>query len=387
MLIGDVYFDAYFFRANFGPPMNRQRFARTFGFASLCGLIFASTGQIAGQTAEMTVKIEVKERTLVGQPLAYDGRQLALLKRDGRWSTYPVKSESDIKKVSDKFEPYDSESLRVKLQKEFGGKYQVSKTQNFVVVHPPGNYSIWAMPFEQLFQRFRNYFTSRGFALEDPEFPMVAVVLRTRKEFDKFLRAYHRYDSRILGYYSQRSNRIITYDPSGGRSQKRDWAFNSTLIHEATHQTAFNVGIHNRFGVESRWVSEGLAMLFEAKGVNNSMFYSKRKDRINKDRLRLVKHYYSNGRAKDKLASMITSDKIFNSDASVGYALSWATTFYLSEKYPKQYFNFLRADSARDDFTVLSAKERLSQFKKYFGPDIKGHEVNIEKFMKSLDHN
>lgn len=366
--------------------MNRNCLAEILGIVLLCIQIFSSTGQVVGQTPEMTVKIKVKNKTLVGQPLAYDGSQLALLKRDGRWSTYPVKNSTDIEKLSDKFEPYDSESLRVKLQKEFGGKYQVSKTQNFVVVHPHGNYTIWAMPFEQLFQRFRNYFTSRGFELSEPEFPMVAVVVRTRKEFDKFLRMYHRYDSMILGYYSQRSNRIITYDPSGGRSQKRDWAFNSTLIHEAAHQTAFNVGIHNRFGVESRWVSEGLAMLFEAKGVNNSMFYSKQKDRINKDRLRMIKMYYSQGRTDGKLKRMIANDSLFKSEASLAYAYSWATTFYLSEKYPKQYFRYLKDDAAREDFTVLSSKERIGQFVKHFGPDIRGHEINIEKFMKTLDH-
>lgn len=371
---------------NFDRNMTMTRQAIFSEIALLCLLIFSSTGQIVGQTPEMTVKIKVKERTLVGQPLAYDGSQLALLKRDGRWSTYPVKSEADIKKVSDKFKPYDSEALREKLQREFGGKYQVSKTGNFVVVHPNGNYSVWAMPFEQLFQRFKNYFTSRGFELSEPEFPMVAVVLRTRKEFDKFLRVYHQYDSNILGYYSQRSNRIITYDPSGGRSQKKDWAFNSTLIHEAAHQTAFNVGIHNRFGLESRWVSEGLAMLFEAKGVNNSMFYSKQKDRINKDRLRMMKYYYSKGRASGKLKGMIANDNLFKSDGSMAYSLAWATTFYLTEKYPRQYFKYLKADAARDDFTVLSANQRLKQFKKFFGSDIAGHEANLEKFVKSLDH-
>ena len=343
-------------------------------------------GQLVGQTSDMTVKIEVKNRKLVGRPLAFDGKQLALLKRDGRWSTYPVGSMDDVEKVSDKFQPYDSEAIRQRLQKEFGGKYQVSKTRNFVVVHPPGNYTVWASPFEQLYQRFRSYFTSRGFELSEPEFPMVAVVLRTRKEFDKFLRTYHQYDSRILGYYSQRSNRIITYDPSGGRSQLRDWAFNSTLIHEAAHQTAFNVGIHNRFGIEPSWASEGLALLFEAKGVNNSIYYSQQKDRVNKERLRLIKHYYSKDRVKGKLQKLVSNDNLFSSDASFAYAYAWAITFYLSEKQPGNYFKFIKSDAARADFSALSSKQRKAMFAKQFGSDFTGLENRIEQFITKLDH-
>ena len=351
-----------------------------------CATSLGWTGHSVAQSPEMTVKLQIKNRTVIGQPLAFDGQNIALLKRDGRWNLYPVKSERDIKKVSDRFEPYGSDALRERLQKEFGKKYQVSRTQNFVVVHPPGNYSIWAVPFEQLYQRFRNYFSSRGFSLDRPDFPMVAVVLRTRKEFDKFLRVYHRYDPMILGYYSQKSNRIITYDPSNGRSQKRDWAFQSTLIHEAAHQTAFNVGIHNRFGNEPSWVSEGLALLFEANGVNNSMYYSKQKDRINKDRLRMLKLYYQQGRVSGKLGSMIKNDDLFKSDPSLAYAYSWGLTFYLTEKYPKQYFEFLKTDAARQDFSLQTTKQRISQFKRYFGSDILAHEKRIEQFIKSLSH-
>src|SRR5436190_8860041 len=43
-----------------------------------------------------------------------------------------------------------------------------------------------------------------------------------------------------------------------------------TMIHEATHQVAFNTGLHSRIGENPRWVVEGLATVFEAPGVRNS---------------------------------------------------------------------------------------------------------------------
>ena len=45
----------------------------------------------------------------------------------------------------------------------------------------------------------------------------------------------------------------------------------ATIIHEVTHQVAFNCGVHTRFNDVPRWVSEGLATMFEAKGVWNSI--------------------------------------------------------------------------------------------------------------------
>ncbi len=333
----------------------------------------------------MTVQVQVNQRKLIGKPLAWDGQSLAMLRRDGRYTFVPVSDESDIKKLSDDFTPYESEVIRRQLQKEFGVNYQVSITRNFVVVHPPGDYQIWAMPFELLYQRFRNYFTSRGFALENPEFPMVAVVLRTRKEFDKFLRIYHNYDSMIVGYYSPRSNRIITYDPSEGRANRKDWAFNETLIHEAAHQTAHNVGIHNRFGAVPRWISEGLALLFEAKGVNNTMNYSTQKDRINKDRLLMLQYYYSKDRIQGQLGEMIRNDNLFERDPSLAYAYAWGITFYLSERQPDQYFEYLRNDAKRESFVELGPQQRLDQFTSIFGEDLSGLENRIERFIMKLD--
>lgn len=213
---------------------------------------------------------------------------------------------------------------------------------------------------------------------------MVAVVLRKRSEFDKFLRAYHTYSANTLGYYSQKSNRIITYDPSGGRSTRKDWAYNDTLIHEAVHQTAFNVGVHKRYGFTPHWVLEGLACMFEAKGVHNSNYYSDEKDRINKSRLAVLKHYYKTKRAEGKLEHFIRSDGYFDADPSLAYAYSWGLTFFLAEKYPAKFFKYLRSDASRQEFREYTSSQRIADFKKVFGKDIKGFEKRLERFITSL---
>lgn len=309
-----------------------------------------------------------------------------MLRRDGRLSFLPVKSDKDYSKISNGFRPYTANEVKSKLRKEFDSKYQVSATQNFVVVHPKGDYNVWAMPFQRLYERFKLYFRSRGFQLQQPQFPMVAVVLKSRADFDRFLRKYHEYDSQILGYYSRISNRIITYDQSEGKGTRGSgWFFNAdTIIHEATHQTAFNTGVHSRYAANSRWISEGLAMMFEAPGINNSMRYHRQSDRINRGRLTDLKSFLSKDQLKGTVAEIVLRDDIFRSDPQKAYALAWGLTFFLSEKMPSKYQRFLRSDAQRSDFQNFSARQRANAFAKAFGSDFKGLEKRMIRFFEEL---
>ncbi|MFK7766601.1 MAG: DUF1570 domain-containing protein [Mariniblastus sp.] len=358
--------------------------------AVLCAIVlmpWVIQESIAQSQPEMTVEIPYKKRKYVGQPLVWDGKDMMILRRDGKISILPVKSERDYTKVKNSFKPYSHHEIRVQLQNEFGAKYQVSTTANFVVVHPPGSAETWSMPFQKLYSRFRAYFSSQGFRLKRPEFPMVAVILRTRGEFDRFLRKYHPSAGRnVLGYYAPRSNRIITYDQTGGQTKGQSWFFHTdTIIHEATHQTAFNTGVHSRYNAGLRWASEGLAMLFEAPGVNNSMYYTRQKDRINRDRLIALKKYYAADRLKGKMGSLILSDNLFRSDPQMAYAMAWGMTFFFTEKMPNEYNRFLRNDAKRADFSSYPSNKRASDFAKAFGSNTKGLEAQMKRFIEGLD--
>jgi hypothetical protein len=215
---------------------------------------------------------------------------------------------------------------------------------------------------------------------------MVAVVLRTRQEFDRFLRRYQTYDKQILGYYSPKSNRVITYDQRAGKAKDQGWFFQTnTIIHEATHQAAFNTGLHPRFAPVPRWISEGLAMLFEAPGVNNSAQYGSQQSRINQPRLRDLQDFVKQGRADGRLAALIQSDELFRTDPQLAYAIAWGLTFYLSEYQPQQYFEFMSTDSKRAEFVEFSSRDRMQAFGDAFGYGITDIESRLKKFILSLD--
>ncbi len=345
------------------------------------GIAFAQEKQ-----PNITIKIHKKKKAYVGKPIVWDGSELLMLRRDGRISILPLESEKDYKRVANGFRPYTAAEVKARLRKEFGSKYQFSATQNFVVVHPPGDYNVWAMPFQRLYERFKLYFSSRGFQIHQPQFPMVAIVLKSRADFDRFLRKYHDYDPNIMGYYSKISNRIITYDQSNGKGTRGSgWFFNAdTIIHEATHQTAFNTGVHSRYADNSRWVSEGLAMMFESRGVNNSMRYHSQSDRINRDRLIALQHYCKKDELKGKLADIVLRDDLFRSDPQKAYAMAWGVTFFLSEKMPREYQKFLKADAKRSNFRQFTSKQRATAFATAFGSDFKGLEKRMKSFFEGL---
>lgn len=358
--------------------LNHTRFCIASVVIASC-ILPSARGQ---QISDGMVEVPYKDKNYVGQPLAWDGQDMMLFRRDGRISRLPVTDIQELKLVSAQYKPFDTEEFRQKLNREFGAKYQVSVTTDFMVVHPPGSPRKWAQPFQDLYHRFRIYFESRGVKLQQPKSKMVAVVLRTRNEYDRFIKNYHQTLNNTVGYYNPSSNRIITYDQG---SEGRDWMDSSeTIIHEATHQTAYNIGIHRRYGNPPKWITEGLAQLFEAKGIHNSQHFSRQSDRINKQCLQHLKTYYRQEKVAGQIESLVVSDNLFRTDTQRAYTISWGLAFFLAESYPKKYAAFLANDAARKAFRRYSSSERANDFADYFGASFENLEARMKTFYEEL---
>jgi Protein of unknown function (DUF1570) len=154
-------------------------------------------------------------------------------------------------------------------------------------------------------------------------------------------------------------------------------------LHEASHQTAFNTGIHNRWSPPPRWVAEGLGTMFEARGVADSRTYPNQADRINRGRLhdfkaQLAKH------TPDSLAQMLGSDRQFESDPINAYAQAWAFTFFLVETMPREYARYLQKTGARPPFTLYPAAQRLKDFTDVFGENLALLDAKFVRFINDL---
>ena len=339
----------------------------------------------ADDAGQMTMKFTLDGASVVGRPLLWAKSDAAVLGRDGRVWYFDPSEAKNLRRLSTPFEPHSVTLLRSRLGQEFGSAFEVTSAGHYLVVHPQGHGQEWSGRFEELYRSFRIYFSVRGFALDEPEFPLVAVVLRTRDEFQRYVRRERgRTAPGVLGYYSPITNRVIMYDVTGGRNSEAWYANAETIIHEATHQTAFNTGIHNRFASPPRWVAEGLGTMFEARGVWNSRYSTRNSERINRDRLKQFQQYRSR-RKSDALVRLISSDRQFKSDADGAYAEAWALTYFLSETRPRQYADYLARTANRPNFRVYSTTERLADFTAVFGENLPLLDAQFVQFVEGLE--
>ena len=333
--------------------------------------------------APFMMHTHVGGETLEGQPLAWTDDQMLLLGRDGQLYEFAPQAAQKSKKTAGSFRGYSVTEMRDRLRGEFSESFDISNTQHFVVVHPRGEWSVWADRLETLYRSFNHYMSVRGFNLDEPRVPLVAVVFRNEGDYYRHAAASGTpMQPNTLGHYDPVSNRIFLFDE--GLESDKDWSASiDTIIHEATHQTAYNVGVHRRFAEQPRWLVEGLAMMFEARGLWDARSTHTRKDRINRGRLDDFR-YLLKGRSPSALPRLIASDDSFRSDPAAAYAEAWTLSFFLCETRPKEYCDYLARAGARKAFSKYPAKQRVVDFAHYFGSDFKQLDAELLRFVEEL---
>ncbi len=201
---------------------------------------------------------------LEGTEMGRGGGMLQLLGRDGRMWTLPAAEAKSVRTLPLPFHSYTAMEVREQLTRELGKSFEVTATGHYLVAHPRGQRDAWSQRFDDLYRHFIHYFSVRGFQPKEPEFPLVAIVWPNQQDYLRYSRRDGtNVGTNVLGYYSPKTNRITLYD-AGGQANSAAWHQNAdVIIHEATHQTAFNTGVHRRFGQTPKWVAEGLATMFE----------------------------------------------------------------------------------------------------------------------------
>lgn len=346
--------------------------------------VFTMNAEASGKPKNFMMRARVDGRMIEGQPLFWTRSQIVLLGRDGRVHDFDPREANYSQKTSPRFFGYRMSEMKQELYKEFGKTSEISTTQHYIVVHPAGQKSEWADRFEKLYRSFNHYFRVRGFQPKEPPFPLVAIVFRTEAELQAYAARQGDSASNVLGYFAHNTNRIALYDR---RTRGGDWRDNAeTIIHEATHQTAYNVGIHTRFSGTPKWVSEGLASLFEARGVYNHQLSDTREDRINRGRLSYFKQFAAKRRRPGFMSELIATDKPFEREVDDAYAEAWALTFFLVETRPRQYAEYLQRTADREMFIDYdyTPAERLADFQDIFHNDLKWFEAQFLKYMEKL---
>ncbi len=332
-----------------------------------------------------TMLVDVHGQPLEGTPLAWSRNQVVLLARDGRlWDFAPSESRN-FRKVSSVFTPYSAAEMQAELQRELRGRLAVTGTGHYLVAHPHGR-EAWAQRFEDLYRSCIHYFGLREMRVREPSFPLVAIVWDRREDFVRYAASQGtRVSGNVLGFYSPKTNRVMLYDQDHGGRQRTFLENDATIIHEATHQMAFNTGVHNRFSPTPVWLAEGLGTMFEASGVWNWRDHPTRRERVNRGRLAEFRAWQKQGRAQGDFIHLLGSDRKFETNPSAAYAEAWAWVFFLTETYPRQFAEFVRRVAAREDFEQYPTARRIADFAEVFDTDLRILERHFLNFIAGLD--
>jgi len=319
--------------------------------------------------------------------IAQDGGLLFLARDGALWRILPTEI---IKHTTDDapFRAYPPEQMTKSIMSDLPKGFEVYQTLHYMIVYDTSRaYAQWCGAlFERLYTAFRNTWTHQGFQMADPEFRLVAVVFSEKAAYVKYSQKElgDAADS-IFGYYNMESNRMVMYDLAGvamqvpgrtiGAAQIKLFLDSpnapgtvSTIVHEATHQIAFNSGLHQRLSDCPKWFSEGIAMYCETPDLGKSKGWAGI-GVINRARLAQFWQYQQQ-RPTDSLKTLISSDNrlVDTKQAVDAYAESWALTYYLIHKHSKSYVAYLKVLSRKRPLEVDEKAQRVAEFEKQFGP-------------------
>ena len=187
-------------------------------------------------------------------------------------------------------------------------------------------------------------------------------------------------------YYDPVTNRIYMYDVTSQSGDASQWYINAeTIIHEAAHQTAFNVGIHNSVAEKIRaGSSRGWGRCLKHAGVWDSRNHPQLGDRVNRNQLEAYRRLIQQTDSVELLQRQVASDQLFAQAPTAAYAHAWALTFFLTEREPRRYADYLRQIKRRGAFQSYSAEDRLSDFVSAFGQDFRMLDARMQRFLSEL---
>ncbi len=388
-----------------------MRFPRTRITACLLSAYLVSaTGLSVAEDAAVVETVTFddggKSRTISGRVLvtATDGG-LLVQERDGRLWTVTIETLKTRNPTRTLFRPYTARELGTRLADEFaksiGPDLHVTTTRHYTIVSSADpRYARWCgLLFERLRTAFVAYWKGRGLVLDKPEFPMVAIVLKNRDEFNRFAKRDAGLDATTaVGYYSMLTNRIVLYDlaavpgrPPAGTAVEIQRRLATapraiaTVVHEAAHQLAFNSGLHRRLADNPMWLAEGMAVFFETPDLRNRTGW-RTVGRVNRPRLARFVNFVRQRRQPGSLKSLVTVDRRFR-DAKTeadAYAEAWALSYYLMRSRKKQYLAYLQTIAAKPLLRWDTPDVRQADFEAAFGDDWEKLDRQFLKYMSRV---
>jgi len=351
-------------------------FIVVFFFLQPLSMTFGTAGEMP------VVQFMSSGRLLTGLSLAKNHATWLILGNDGQLHYLENADElREVQTIEGEFAPATAIELRRSLTREFGPAFEVMTTKHFLVVQPQGRGSKWPETFENLHRQFTSQLKKRGVNVRTGKFPMVAIVMPDSAAFHAELDRQKLPNRSIAGIYIANSNRVYTYDSGMASSTV------AVLRHEAAHQSAFNSNIHSRLNATPKWLTEGLGMLFEspamADGRVSQLWQRTHADAVS----RLSSRYQDpqNSLTSD-IRRLVAEDVMFDRADQVqdAYSISWLLMFYLCERRPQVFAEFINHTASRPPFVEYEREQRLKDFQSIADQSIDQFALEVTRFLQSI---
>jgi len=236
------------------------------------------------------------------------------------------------------------EGLRERLAQAKIGPLNTARSVHYQAI---GDASEWFMNVvlgdnEQIALDYSKHFRALGFQVRMPGSPLIVVVFRDDRSFNKFFHLPSFEAGKkglpaqlVGGIYERRTNVLHVFDwrsvgiPHSGRLNM------PSLVHEATHQLSFNTGLLNREGDTPLCIVEGLGTYGESRDLIGPSDFGRRNWERLRDlgriRRRLpwipMRELFSDDAVLDAVATALRAGKADR--VVLAYAESWLLVYYL----------------------------------------------------------
>jgi hypothetical protein len=290
------------------------------------------------------------------------------------------------------FRPATAEEMIDELLAGLFRGFEVYRTAHYIVVYQSSHEFAEesGRVLENLYRGLLDVFRRWDVPVREAEFPLVAVIFRTERDF----RAHKPVDPEVQAYYELYSNRISFYQTSEHDEQAPEVAAvrrPQTVAHEGTHQILQNIGIQPRLAPWPPWLVEGLAeycatpqttkrgTTWEGLGVCNAQHLATIRDLSDPDSGQVPgahrPEHIGRPEGMPLVEYLVTKTQLTPTD----YALSWALTHYLAMRRSDEFVALLKTMSRMPPLGRQTPSDHLATFRAAFGDSLTklGKEVDL----------